>query len=246
MTVAEPVLARANVERVIGRELRPAERPIDVLKLNAALERAKDELERAIRAEMLLATRRWLRSHLIRPRLALTEQMRKPLLTLERIGREEARRELDRIGVPARAHAAPNPHPRVAGVGEAVRTVEQGLPALGARIADGLVHADLADASSAAIARALLAVPGARDIASRVVSTALMSGMSLTFEQAGDLVAGWEYTAVLDSSTCEECEPLDGEQFPTWEAIQEVLPNGGPNPLCLGGGRCRCRAVPTG
>lgn len=245
MSAVDVEPARTYVERLLGRDLRPAERVIDVLRIDRELNQAKDDLHRAIQQEMLAATRRWLRGG-SRPRLSMTPAMRKPLERLHRFGREEARRELDRIGVPARAHAARNPDPRVGGLPAATRAVKASLPGIGVRIRDDLVDADLADASSAAIARALLAVPGARDIASRVVSTALYSGMGAVFEEHEDLVAGWEYTAVLDSGTCEECEPLDGETFPTWAAIQEVLPNGGPNPACLGEGRCRCRAVPTG
>jgi hypothetical protein len=32
--------------------------------------------------------------------------------------------------------------------------------------------------------------------------------------------------------------------YDTLDALFEVLPDFGPNPDCLGGDRCRCRAVP--
>ena len=47
----------------------------------------------------------------------------------------------------------------------------------------------------------------------------------------------------------EQADPalaLERTTYPTWEAISAVLPGGGPNPLCFGDGRCRCRPVPTG
>src|SRR5438477_13210256 len=127
----------AYVERMLGRDLRPAERIIDILRLNAALNRAKDDLDRAIRAEMVRATRRWLRtSPSWRPRvphMTVTPTMRRILCDLERLGREEARRELDRVGVPVRAHVARNPDPRVSGLGEAFDTIAAGLPDLAVR-----------------------------------------------------------------------------------------------------------------
>ena len=96
------------------------------------------------------------------------------------------------------------------------------------------------------IVDAVRATPGGRDIASRVVSRALMRGFQDRWENLGaDVVAGWEYTAVLDGGTCDECEPLDGEVYATVDELYVVLPGFGPNPLCLGGGRCRCRAVPV-
>lgn len=245
MSTVAADIRRAGVERRIGRPLRAAEQAIDVEYLDRVLNDAKDDLERAIRDEMLLATRRWLRGGSRKPVMRITPAMREPLERLHRIGRSEARAELDRAGYPVRAHAAhdPNPH-HPDGLKETIETVGKGLPGVSVRIRDELVDADLSDAAAAAIARALLNVPGARDIASRVVSTALYSGMGATFEEHADLVPCWEYTAVLDAATCEECEPLDGTEYHSLDDLFEVLPNFGPNPNCDGGGRCRCRAVP--
>ncbi len=242
----------AVVEHAIGRQLRQAERSIDVLLLHGALNRAKDELDAAIHAEMLRATRAWLRTpgSALLPRLELTKAIRAPLEELHALGREEAMNELERAGYgfdqrTERFLSAPDPTPGAGFEGLIDNTMRLGLDGIALRISDELVVADLTGAATSAIAHALLAVPGSRDLASRVVSTALYSGMALTFEENEDLVDGWEYSAVLDSAVCESCAPLDGTTYPSWLAIQDVLPNGGPNPECLGGGRCRCRAVPT-
>ena len=57
LTLAELELARPLVERSIGRELRHSERVVDVFKLTAALEKAKADLFKAIRAEQRRAVR---------------------------------------------------------------------------------------------------------------------------------------------------------------------------------------------
>jgi hypothetical protein len=238
------VSALAYTERVVGRELRPAERVIDVIRIDRELNEAKDQVEQAIRAEMLKATRRWLRGATWRPHLTVTPAMRGPLRRLARFGRDEARAELARLGV--RSHVAFDPDPSVPGLDELFDTIAAGLPGLSLRIQQDLVAADLTDASTLAVARALLRVPGARDIASRVVSSALMDGMGAVFEDAGDLVSGWEWSAVLDSGTCGPCDAGDGTQYRTWGEAQADLPNGGPAVVCDGGGRCRCRLVPLG
>lgn len=246
------------VEKKIGRPLREAERAIDILKLDHALNHAKDQLDAAIHTEMLRATKAWARSGIM-PTLEITAAMRKPLASLERLGREEAVLELQRLGYHGirkgmRSYKAPGPYDPIPGGGviEILSTMDLGLAGLRVRIVDELVVLDLADEPATAIARALLRVPGGRDIASRVISTALTSGFGSSFEENAPLVddtgdgtgGGWEYSSVLDQASCEVCAPLDGTVYPTWEAIQAVLPGGGPNPRCLGGGRCRCRSIP--
>lgn len=239
----------ALVERKIGRPLRDPEKAIDILKLDAALERAKDDLDQAIHTEMLRATRAWARAgEGPFPALAITARMRAVLADLERLGRDEGVLELERLGYRDirkghRSYKAHDPIPG-GGIPEILSTMDLGLAGLRVRIQDELVHADLGAASEDAIARALLQVPGGRDIASRVISTALTSGFAATFEENAHLVGGWEYTAVLDGGTCEVCAPLDGSRYATLPELFQVLPNFGPNPSCRGGGRCRCRAVP--
>ena len=100
-----------------------------------------------------------------------------------------------------------------------------------------------------ALARALDAkVPGALDAASYLVSPAFTGGTGDVFRLRAGLFGKWIYTAVMDKATCSVCADLDGRIFHSWNAIAEgphaPLPNGGPNPGCYGGGRCRCRAAP--
>lgn len=258
MTVAEAhrpatrdelAVSRAFVEQIVGRELRPAEQAIDVVKLDRALNDAKDEVERAIKTEQRKAVRRAIA--LTRPvRLRVTREMLRPLERLYQLGREEAAAELGRLGhrptVPPLRHYedAAFRWPRLGQLLEGI--IHDGLTRISIRIDHELVHADLTDASTDAIARALMKVPGGRDLASRVISTALYSGMGAVFEENEGVVAGWEYTAILDGNQCERCQPFDGRRYATWAEATIDLPNGGPNPLCLGGGRCRCRLVPLG
>lgn len=240
-----------SVELLVGRRLTAAEEAIDVVKLDQALEHAKDAVEQAIRDEMLLATRAWVNGY---PAVVLhvTAGMLQPLQELYDLGVEEARAELDRAGYQVgRAFDAANPEPG-ASLEDLAATIGQGLPGISVRVEDELVAADLSLLSSDAIATALLEIPGARDIASRVISTAMYAGFGATFETHAHLVDetadgdgdGWAYSSILDAATCPPCARLDGTTYPTWEAIQTVLPQGGPHPGCRGGGRCRCRAVP--
>lgn len=238
-----PLLA----ELLAGRPLRLAEQAIDVVRLDHAMNTAKDDVHEAIRLEIRRAVRRSLLTG-ARFRLDVTRGMLRPLERLHRLGRDEAAAELTRAGYePARPPSgrkfedAPVHYHRLDPLR---RRLRDGLDVVEGRVSRDSVTLDLGDASATAVARALMNTPGARDLASRVVSTALYSGMGLSFETSSDLVGGWAYTAILDQGTCEICEGLDGSEYPSWDAIQEVLPDGGPNPACFGDGRCRCRAVP--
>lgn len=239
---------RALAEFAIGRTLRRAEAAIDVLGLDAALNEAKDQLEQAIRDEMQRAASAWLIGGAARPIMAVTEEMLDVLNELVELGRQEALLEMERLGYagvtlpePGRSYAA---EALPGADGDLDGYLRRNIPALGWRIEDELVEVELAGASQTAIAQALLRVPGARDIASRIISTALTNGLGLTFEENADLVLCWEYTAVLDNAACSSCRPLDGKRYETLEALFVDLPGFGPNPRCKGGGRCRCRAVP--
>jgi hypothetical protein len=87
-------------------------------------------------------------------------------------------------------------------------------------------------------------IPGVRDAASRLVSGGFTAGLADVYEQHADLFPCWQYSAVMDNATCAPCRSLDGERYYSLEHLYVVLPNFGPNPLCLGDGRCRCRGVP--
>lgn len=238
------------VERTIGRPLRRAEQAIDVLRLDQALNDGKDDLEAAIRAEMLRAVLAWLDGGILA--LQVTDRMLKVIDRLRKLGREEALLELKRLGYgdakssssTSQRSLAVDPVEPVAGR-DLYTYLRRNLPSIQARIELDLVTTDLAGAAISAVEQALLRIPGARDIASRVVSVALIDGMAQTWEANEDIVGGWEYTAVLDPGTCEECEPLDGTVYDTIAELFVVLPDFGPNPECLGGSRCRCRAVPV-
>lgn len=257
LTAPSQSLEHANVlvAKLIGRPLRLAEQAIDVLRLDQALTQAKNDLEAAVRHEMLDAAERWIRAEGIgRVEMHVTAAMLAVVNGLGDLGRQEGLAELRRAGYkgirhpPARRFAALGP-----GKPETHRHLTDffvsWLNGISGRVRDDFVTADLvvtlSDASRVAIANALLAVPGARDLASRAVSTALIDGFGQTFEANQDLVSSWEYTAILDGGTCEECEPLDGTTYDTLDDLFAVLPNFGPNPDCLGEGRCRCRAVPA-
>lgn len=114
---------------------------------------------------------------------------------------------------------------------------------------------DLADMTTAAIVDALAKIPGALAVAADLVTSGLYQGLGDTFDANKDAVDGsvgggggngWDYTAVMDAATCDECAVWDGTHFATWEEIAGAggpLPDGGPHEECYGSGRCRCRAT---
>ncbi|MCC6224365.1 MAG: hypothetical protein IT201_12855 [Thermoleophilia bacterium] len=116
------------------------------------------------------------------------------------------------------------------------------------RVGREKLDVELGGYAADAVRRRLLRVPGARDVASGLVSGAFTSGLAVTYEQADAqrLFAGWQCSAVLDRATCPECAARDGRTYATLEEAYRDLPGFGPNPRCHGDGRCRCRLVPTG
>lgn len=122
------------------------------------------------------------------------------------------------------------------------------LRQLGAKVEDA-AHSQNAELMVGDIAQ-LVAIqrvaqlPGALNVASQLVSGAMYAGIGSVLDANAGLFTSWLYSAVMDNATCSPCAALDGQQFESWDAIQEVLPDGGPNPDCDGEGRCRCRAVP--
>ena len=237
----------ARVEQVKRRPLTDAERRVDVEAINQLLNDAKDELQAAIEREQArLARALARRGHA--PRMRLTGPVYRILERLYEEGRRHARDEIARAG--ARSLVADPLRPRPAQERRhRLRRVEAVLIPLVARIDRRTKHQavvlSLGEEFRRAIEKALLRIPGARDAASQVVSAAFDSGLAHTFEQAdrSGLVTRWAVSAVLDDATCDPCEAGDGEEFDSWEEIQQVLPGGGPRVDCEGGGRCRCRAV---
>ena len=240
LTLAELELARPLVERSIGRELRHTERVVDVFKLTAALEKAKADLAKAIKAEQRRAVRAVILGGSRKIKLKHTAAMREPLDRLHRLGQREALAELRRAGydIPARSMVAepiPGPEGYHGYVGNE-------LVAFSVRLDKHRVELTSGGAVQNAVIGALYVVPGAMDIASRVVSTALDEGFSSTFSDLEDLASGWEYTAVLDDATCDACEGSDGEEYATWAEAEVMVPNA----ECAGEGRCRCEIIPLG
>jgi hypothetical protein len=240
---------RPLVERTIGRPLRKAEHVVDVFLLTRALDTAKDLVEEAIKAEQARAIRHAIKTgHPIR--LEVTRAILQPLESLYRLGAVEAHAELQRAGYNT-ARALEAAQPKNQGLDPLAVNLESKLNGFSSRL---VVESDRLrvtletthhGAVGKALGDALLKVLGARSIAAGVVSTALFSGMGATFEENAAIVGGFEYSSVLDGGTCDVCASLDGSTYESWDAIQDVLPNGGPNPDCLGGDRCRCRAVPA-
>lgn len=242
---------RRLVELTIGRPLRHAEQVVDVFGLTRALDDAKERLHTAIEAEKGRAIRRMTGSgHPVK--LVMTRPMLTPLEQLYRLGKTEAYAELQRAGYqPVRAYTDPQPaetdEPALA---EQAARLLSGLNGLSVRLqmeADArrvVLEARDRGSVAAALAEALLRVPGGKAIAAGLVSKTLFTGMGQTFEANASIVNGWEQTAVLDGGTCGPCEAADGTEFDTWEDAQATMPDGGPYIDCDGGDRCRCRLAP--
>jgi hypothetical protein len=243
-TLAELEQQRPLIEYFVGRPLRLNEQAIDVLGIDTALNTAKEDLDRAIKAEQKRAIHRVIRTrkHI---QLELTQAILAPLERLFRLGRREAYAELQRQGYePRRAYVAEPQHPELL---DHVDTVAAGLHGLSIKLERARFNLQVeGDLATGAIARSLLKIPGARAIAAAAISRAFTTGLQQTFEANQDLVRGWEYTAVNDIGTCDACGPLDGTEYATLDELFTVLPGFGPNPFCLGGDRCRCRAIPIG
>lgn len=72
-------------------------------------------------------------------------------------------------------------------------------------------------------------------VASKGANEGFASGRSDGFEQYADEIGSYEYSAVLDANTCDQCSGADGETGETEDDITPV-----PNPDCDGGDKCRC------
>lgn len=235
-----------DAEVRLGRPLKAAERHIDIPGTVQALETAKKKLTAAIETEKRRAIRRYARTG-VRPAVDVTPEMRQILTGLFDRGQREARAEIRAAGKkphePDDELLAERDEPRLL---DLLGRLQVYLGRIGIRIErEGAITQGLGSLGVEGLVRELgRRVPGALDTASRVVSSALDAGIGAVYEQNDDLFDGWAYTAVLDGATCDECDALDGTEYDSWAAIQEVLPDGGPNPECYGNGRCRCRAVP--
>lgn len=73
------------------------------------------------------------------------------------------------------------------------------------------------------------------------VNEAFNFGRSSEAQAAADDIDRVQYSALLDDGTCEECAPLDGQEWDYADPRTELYANG--NPKCDGRGRCRCMEV---
>lgn len=245
-----PALERvyADAEKRLGRPLSSSERRIDIAGYDADLEEGKRRLAEAIEKEKRRVIREALAGRYAR--MQLTGEMQKALEWLHWRGVQHAHAELRAAGVePTREYAVPR------GLRGLLELLTGMLGSIGRRITLEIavrtegpkkqVQAELTGAVRDALAKAVeKRVPGALAAAADLVSSAMARGLEEGFSLDAELFQWWEYSAVMDGATCAPCRALDGTRYPSWAAIMVVLPNGGPNPLCLGGGRCRCRPVP--
>lgn len=228
---------------VLRRQLRASERHINVEGLVAALERGKTDLHAAIVVEQRRVARALARGR--RSRMQITPEMTRVLRRLYLTGVAAARAEAASMGVPLKRTLEAEPAPPPPGTRRAYRRLTALLGGLSDKLqTEHAARLEVVAAARPEMVRALNSVPGALDAAGRVVSTTLFSGLGDVFAANADAFGGWEHTAILDGGTCDECETADGTVYPTWEAAQDDLPDGGPYVKCLGEDRCRCRLVP--
>lgn len=74
-----------------------------------------------------------------------------------------------------------------------------------------------------------------------VVPEAFGFGRSSQAEEMKEDIGSVQYSALLDAMTCEECAPLDGEEWGYSDPRTDEYARG--NPRCQGRGRCRCLEV---
>lgn len=241
----------AAIEKRRSRPVTAAERNIDIHGLQTEMEDGKARLVLAIEKGQRSAIRRWIRNAYIGEiQVLTTPSMLKILRELYEAGERHGNAELARAGYHGFAH----PDRKALRMLELLHLLRSKLVTVTARLARRSTELDVGELTQYEIARALSKVPGALDVASRMVSTATYRGLGAAFDQAAGVVDqspvgtggnGWEYTAIMDGGTCTECARRDGETYATWEEGTRALPDGGPNPFCFGDGRCRCRLAPA-
>lgn len=239
---------RAYVEAKRGRPLTLAEKNINLAGLNRDLNEGKQRLHDAIKAEQVRAVRHWARgTRRGTPRVRATPAITAVLLDLYAKGEEHGQAELRKAGYTA--YAARGESGRLRALKAQLTTY---LGGLNTRLERRTTELDLGSLSQAAIVDSLSRVPGALDVASRMISQTVYAGLGAAFDKAADQVDaspqggnGWEQTAVMDDGTCDPCAEADGTTFDTWEEAQATMPDGGPYVDCDGETRCRCRLAPV-
>lgn len=233
--------AQAAAERRLGRELTTGEVHVDLISLDRALAEGKATLAEAIAAEQSRVAGRIARGY--PERMTVSAAMIRALRALREAGRALALAEMRSMGVePELTFASVDPADPLAPV---LGVLQASLRSIDVRIDRRGIEGDLGALSTRAVRRALERVPGALDVASRLVSTTLADGLHDVYEVHRELFPAWQYSAVMDAGTCAECAARDGEIYLSLDEMYLALPNFGPNPLCFGDGRCRCRGVPV-
>lgn len=240
---------RAYVEKKRGRPLSMAERNIDIAALNRDLNDGKEAIRKAIAEEQARQVRRWVRGGMRgSPRVRPTPALEKVLADLYAKGQEHGNAELRKAGYTA--YAARGEGKRLTALRDQLKRL---LGGLNQRLHRRTTELDLGTVSQAAVIDALSKVPGALDVASRMISSTVYAGLGDAFDKAADQVDstaggggnGWEQTAVMDGGTCDPCGEADGTVYDTWEDAQATMPDGGPYVDCEGEERCRCRLAPV-
>lgn len=231
----------AEAELRLGRELSHGERNIDIEKLDRDLAKGKQDLYEAIDKEKRRAITAYFRYRKA-VKLNITPAMKRVILSLYEKGQDHARRELRDLRALQQEFAYKRKPPT-----KAMGTLDQHLGRLRGKVETKATAAaaevDIGTSAYLTMLREVSRMPGALDVASRLVTVSMYDGMGEVFEGAND-VHTWIYSAVMDNKTCSVCGHYDGREFGSWEEIGLVLPGGGPNPQCYGHERCRCRAVP--
>lgn len=249
MTDAE---VRAFIEKRRGRPLTLAEQNIDIATLNRELNEGKADLTAAIERAKMKAINEWIARGLLGPiHVAITPEIAKLLGRLYDAGRRHGEEELAKAGY---REFAQRPTKRQK-IDALKRQFTALLGGMNFRVnEEAAVQLELGTVTTNAIVDALSKIPGALDVAGRMTSPTVYAGLGAVFDVASDNVDadeaggggnGWEYTAVMDDGTCDVCAAADGTTYDTWEQAQDDLPDGGPNPDCFGGSRCRCRLAPV-
>jgi hypothetical protein len=242
--------AQAQAELRLGRSLTTGELAIDIERADADLAEGKARLAAAIEKEK----RRVVKAHLSGRvgRMKVTPEMILALRWLYGRGRDHALAEMERLGVKPRrrrtyARSRGNVPSKVAAM---IGSLRRRLFKVDVRVNEETARlrfeAEAGRSISMLAAEIERQIPGALEAASYLVSTGFTAGVADVYEAHADLFSGWQYTAVMDNATCDECEARDGEEYRTIEEMYAVLPDFGPNPDCYGEGRCRCRGVPLG
>lgn len=239
-TALEHAWALLHAEQRLGRPLTLAERNIDIVGLDRDLKQGKARLAAEVEREKRRALNSYFR-YKRTIRLDVTERMVTILRSLYRTGAKHAHREVEQLaGV-----KLPRSYSEKNDIEALTAKLKKQLHPLETKVVTKAVSADIGSIAQVAAVRTVLQMPGALNVASQLVSSAVFMGLGSVYDENAGLFGGWTYSAVMDENTCDECEAHDGEEFNSWDEIMEMLPDGGPNPDCFGEGRCRCRAVPS-